>query len=207
MNLSQPPPITACEDDELVLRAQDHDDAAFGELMRRTSPAAMRLAVSILRDRQEAEDELQNSYVKAWRHVGQFQRESKFSSWISRIVFNQCLMRLRKLRAAQFLYLDGPGAEEGVAHLDLPDGCATPEDALAAVELSSVLGREIRRLPPLLRTVLILRDMEHLSSAEAAERLGISPSAVKSRLLRARAELRCRLQKHCGRAGAATLTA
>ena len=202
-----PPALAKCEDDELVLRAQDHDEAAFAELMRRTSPAAMRLAVSILRDRQEAEDELQNSYVKAWRHVGQFQRESKFSSWISRIVFNQCLMRLRKLRSAQFLYLDGPGAEEGMAHPDLPDERATPEDALGAAELSEVVGREIRRLPPLLRHVLVLRDMENLSSAEAAQRLGISCSAVKSRLLRARAELRSRLQKHCGRAGAATLTA
>lgn len=199
--------VAACADDELVTRAQDNDEAAFAELMRRTSAASMRLAMSILRDRQEAEDELQNSYLKAWRHVGQFQRESKFSSWVSRIVFNQCLMRLRKLRAAQFVYLDGPGAEEGMSYPDLPDQGETPEAALGSSELSEVLSREIRRLPPLLRSVLILRDVENLSSAEAADRLGISAPAVKSRLLRARQELRNRLQKHCGRTGVATLMA
>ena len=106
--------LAGCGDDELVLRAQASDDAAFGELMRRTSASSLRLAMSILRDRAEAEDEVQNSYLRAWRHLGQFQRESKFSTWISRIVLNHCLMRLRKLRGANFVFIDdtGAGAEE-----------------------------------------------------------------------------------------------
>lgn len=199
--------LNGCADDELVIRAQESDEAAFGELMRRTSSASFKLAVSILRDRQEAEDEVQNSYLKAWRHVGQFQREAKFSTWLSRIVVNQCLMRLRKLRAKSFVYLDEVSTEDGSRQRELTDVSATPEQSLGSKELSEVLQREIRRLPPLLRNVLILRDVEELSSAEVASRLRISTSAVKSRLLRARLQLRDCLERHGGRAGIATLTA
>ena len=199
--------LNGCADDELVIRAQESDEAAFGELMRRTSSASFKLAVSILRDRQEAEDEVQNSYLKAWRHVGQFQREAKFSTWLARIVVNQCLMRLRKLRAASFVYLDEVSAEDGSRQRELTDVSATPERSLGSKEMSEVLQREIRRLPPLLRHVLILRDVEELSSAEVASRLRISTSAVKSRLLRARRQLRDCLERHGGRAGIATLTA
>lgn len=136
-------------DDELVIRAQESDQAAFGELMRRTSSASFKLAVSILRDRQEAEDEVQNSYLSAWRHIPQFQREAKFSTWMSRIVVNQCLMRLRKLRAANFLYLDDEvSTEDGGRQRELTDVRATPERSLGNKELSDVLQREIRRLPP-----------------------------------------------------------
>ena len=199
--------LNGCADDELVIRAQESDEAAFGELMRRTSSASFRLAVSILRDRQEAEDEVQNSYLKAWRHVGQFQREAKFSTWLARIVVNQCLMRLRKLRAKSFVYLDEVSTEDGSSQRELTDVSATPERSLGSKEMSEVLQREIRRLPPLLRHVLILRDVEELSSAEVASRLSISTSAVKSRLLRARRQLRGCLERHGGRAGIATLTA
>lgn len=194
-------------DDELVIKAQENDDAAFEELMRRTSASSFRLAVSILRDRQEAEDEVQNSYLKAWRHVGQFQRESKFSTWISRIVVNQCLMRLRKVRGTNFVYLDDPGSDERVRQQEVTDRSATPEVDLCNREMSNVLRREIGRLPPLLRNVLVLRDVDELSTAEVADRLGMTVSAVKSRLLRARIELRHRMEKHDGGAGRAALTA
>ena len=97
--------LASYPDDELVLQAQARNPEAFEELMRRTNRSAFKLALSILRDRQEAEDEVQNSYLKAWSYVGQFQRESKFSTWISRIVVNQCLMRIRKFRGASFVYL------------------------------------------------------------------------------------------------------
>ncbi|MEQ1885481.1 MAG: sigma-70 family RNA polymerase sigma factor [Bryobacteraceae bacterium] len=199
--------LTQSADDELVARAQGHDEAAFGELMRRTSPASLRLALSILHDRQEAEDEVQNSYFNAWKNMPQFQRESKFSTWMTRIVVNQCLMRLRRLRAARFEYLDHANTDAGLPARELTDQTSTPEESLGHKELNAVLQREIRRLPPLLRNVLILRDVEELSSAEVAARLNISVSAVKSRLLRARRELREHMEKHAGRAGLATLTA
>jgi len=198
--------LTHCPDDELVIRAQQNDDAAFAELMRRTSGSSFRLAMSILRDRHEAEDEVQNSYLSAWRHVAQFHRESKFSTWMSRIVANNCLMRLRKVRSSRFIYLDDAGPEEDMQTLEVPDKSANPEARLKGKELSSLLQREIAKLPPILKGVLILRDVEELSTADAATRLGITQSAVKSRLLRARLELRSRLEKHYGDTGPAALT-
>jgi RNA polymerase sigma-70 factor (ECF subfamily) len=193
-------------DDELVAKAQQNNDEAFAELVRRTSASSLRLAMSILRDRQEAEDEVQNSYFNAWRHVSQFQRESKFSTWMSRIVANHCLMRLRKTRGLHFLYLDDASGDDAARPIELKDQGATPEGDLGSQELSAVLQKEIQRLPPLLQRVLVLRDVNELSTAEVASILGISASAVKSRLMRARLELRTRLQKYGGRGGWATLT-
>ncbi len=192
-----------CElsNDELLTLAQARDQVAFEELMSRNSSASFKLALSILKDRQDAEDEVQNSYWNAWRCVGQFQRDSKFSTWISRIVVNQCLMRLRKARRATFLYVDEGAANGEVGTLQLSDVRPTPEAALGDTELCELMHREIRKLPPLLRNVLVLRDLQELSMGDVAERLGITIVAAKSRLLRARAELRQRLEKHCGPGG------
>jgi len=185
-------------DDELLTLAQDGEEGAFAELMRRTSSSSFKLALSILKDRQDAEDEVQNSYWNAWRYLRRFQRDSKFSTWISRIVINQCLMRLRKARKASFLFLD-EGADEGNGGvMELPDREPTPEAELGGKEMSAVLHREIRRMPPILRTVLVLRDLEELPMDDVAARLGISLVAAKSRLMRARAELQQRLEKQFG---------
>ena len=185
-------------DDELLTLAQARNEEAFAELMRRNSSSSFHLAMSILRDWQDAEDEVQNSYWNAWRYLGGFQRGSKFSTWMSRIVTNHCLMRLRKGRQASFLHLDA-GAEDGeIRTLELPDRQPTPEAALEGRELSDVLRNEIRRLPPLMRTVLVLRDLDEMSMEEIARRLGISVVAAKSRLLRARLELRKRMERRIG---------
>jgi RNA polymerase sigma-70 factor (ECF subfamily) len=197
--------LSRCADDELVVKAQQNDGEAFEELMRRTSASSLRLAMSILRDREEAEDEVQNSYLNAWRHVSQFHREAKFSTWMSRIVANHCLMRLRKARRARFVFLDDAGAEDGARPLEVADSAGTPEADLGGHEVSALVHKEIRRLPPLMKRVLVLREIEDLSTAEIAERLGITVSATKSRLLRARAELRNRMAKYCGDSGPATL--
>lgn len=186
------PALTSLTDDELVVLAQQRDESAFEELMRRNSSASFRLALSMLRDRQEAEDEVQNSFLSAWQHLGQFQRGSKFSTWLTRILMNQCLMRLRKVRRATFVFLDEPVRDEG-PKMELRDKNATPEVELQNEELAEVLQREIRRLPPLLRSVLVMRDVNERSTVEVAEELGISPAAVKSRLSRARSELRRRI--------------
>jgi RNA polymerase sigma-70 factor, ECF subfamily len=187
--------------DELLTLAQARDQAAFEELMSRNSPTSFKLALSILKDRQDAEDEVQNSYWNAWRCVGRFQRDSKFSTWISRIVVNQCLMRLRKARRAHFLSVDQGAANGEAGPLQLSDVRPTPEAALGASEVSALMHREIRKLPPLLRNVLVLRDLHELSIGDVVARLGISIVAAKSRLLRARAELRQRLEKNFGPGG------
>jgi RNA polymerase sigma-70 factor (ECF subfamily) len=183
-------------DDEILTLAQERDEAAFEELMRRNSSSSFKLALSILRDRQDAEDEVQNSYWNAWRYLGQFQRGSKFSTWIARIVINHCLMRLRKARRASFLYLDGAAEDGEMRAMELSDRRPTPEAQLGNQEMSAVLRTEIRRLPVLLRNVLVARDLDELSMDDIAERFGISVSAAKSRLVRARAELRRRMERH-----------
>ena len=182
-------------DDALLTLAQEKNEAAFEELMRRNSSTSFKLALSILKDRRDAEDEVQNSYWNAWRHLGQFRRGSKFSTWMSRIVINHCLMRLRKIRQANFLYLDEGVADGEVPVMELRDKGATPEGDLCSRETSAILHREIRRLPLLLRKALVMRDLDELSMEELAGELGISVMAAKSRLLRARRELKRRLEQ------------
>jgi RNA polymerase sigma-70 factor (ECF subfamily) len=195
-----------CRDEQLVRMSQAGRRDAFSELTRRNYSLSLKLAISILRDREEAEDEVQNAYWKAFQHIDQFHIDAKFSTWMTRIVVNQCLMRLRKARRAKFLYLDDVQAGEERRTPELQDMERSPESLLGSKELATVLKREIRRIPPLLRTVFMLRDVQQLPMPEVAGQLGISVAAAKSRLLRARAELKGRLQKHCGRMGAATLT-
>ena len=185
-------------DDQLLTLAQDGEEGAFAELMSRNSSSSFKLALSILKDRQDAEDEVQNSYWNAWRYIGRFQRDSKFSTWISRIVINQSLMRLRKTRKANLLYLDEGAADGAVGVMELPDRGLNPEAELGGKEVSTILHREIRRMPPILRTVLVLRDLEELPMDDVAVRLGITLVAAKSRLLRARAELKQRLERQFG---------
>lgn len=201
------PEFAGVLDDQLVVMAQAGNNVAFTELVERHQPTCKRLALSILRDQSDAEDEVQNALWKCYEHLGQFQQDAKFSTWLSRIVVNQCLMRLRKDRRARFLYLDEGVAGEEVVTLDLPDLTESPEEALAHTEISAVLKTEINRIPPMLRDVFVLRDVEELPMPDVAGRLGISIAAAKSRLLRARLELRERMEKHCGRMGVATLTA
>ncbi|MDQ6701525.1 MAG: sigma-70 family RNA polymerase sigma factor [Acidobacteriota bacterium] len=201
------PEMVSQSDDELVSLSQEGRKDAFSELMRRNYSSSFKLALSILHERQEAEDQVQNAYWKAFQHIGQFQRDSKFSTWMTRIVVNQCLMRLRQTRRAKFLYLDDTLIGEERGTLELVDKTDNPELAVGSKELSALLQKEIGRIPPLLRNVFVLRDVKELSMVEVAERLGISIAAAKSRLLRARLELRQRLEKHCGRHGCATLTA
>lgn len=193
------------EDNELIRLSQSGEPDAFSELTRRNYAVSLRLAVSILRDREEAEDEVQNAYWKAFRHIGQFHFDARFSTWITRIVVNQCLMRLRSARRASWLYLDGSPNSDERGPVELTDGELTPESRFGAGELASLVRREIRLIPPMLRKVFELRELEELPMQEVAERLGITVAAAKSRLLRARTELRTRLSKHCGIKGLGTL--
>ena len=194
-------------DEELVMQAQNGEHPAFAELMRRHQSSALKLAASILRDTQDAQDEVQNAFWKAFQHLNQFNREARFTTWLTRIVVNQCLMKIRRDRRASFLYLDDVQIGEDSGTLELPSTSEGPEEQLAKQQVGSVLRKEVSRIPPLLRKVFLLRDVERLPMPEVAARLGISIPAAKSRLLRARVELRARLEKHQGRLGAATLLA
>lgn len=192
-------------DSELVQRCQTGDQRAFGELVKRHQNSAMKVALSIVRDKLDAEDEVQNAFWKAYQHISQFQQDAKFSTWLTRIVVNQCLMKLRQARRVKFAYLDDAQPGDEMLTFELKDFRQSPEQQLGQLEVAHVLKHEIKRTPPLLRTVFLLRDVEQRPMPEVAERLGISVAAAKSRLLRARAELRERMGRHFGDIGPATL--
>ena len=195
-------------DEELVLMSQAGQQAAFSELVERHYRSAVRLAATILRNRDDAEDEVQNAFSKAFEHIGQFQMGCRFSTWLTRIVVNQCLMRIRQLRRSKVTSMDEPVfADEMSKSLEVADPGRGPDRTLAESEIRGVLEQEIRCIPPLLRHAFILRHMEELPMAEVARRLGISVAAAKSRLLRARLELQERLQKHQSRLGPVSLVA
>jgi RNA polymerase sigma-70 factor, ECF subfamily len=192
-------------DTDLVELARRGDKHAFGELVKRHHNWCVGLASFILRDKGDAEDEAQNAYWKAFQHLDQFQGEAEFSTWLSRIVVNQCRMFMRGRRRMRLLHLDAGIPEYGGGSIDLPSKRLDPEGELGCHQVREVLANEVRRIPPLLRNVVMLRDVEGLPMAEVANRLGISVSAAKSRLLRARIELRTRVLRHCGPSGYAGL--
>ena len=194
------------EDEGLVILAQQGDNSAFTQLIERHYNACLKLATSILRDREDAEDEVQNACWKAYEHIGQFQRDAKFSTWMTRIVVNQCLMRLRQHRRQKMVYVEDAVGEDSRV-MEFPSEGVSPESELGQMQVANVLQKEISRIPPLLRHVFMLRDVQELPMQDVADELGISLAAAKSRLLRARVELRNRLRKHEGRLGAATLFA
>lgn len=201
----QNPLYREASDDDLVEMCRQGDSAAFDELMKRYQTPALKVAVSIVRDKEDAEDEVQNAFWKAYEHIHQFHQEAKFSTWLTRIVVNQCLMRLRGRRRARFAFLDDVSVTETTPAVELRDERQSPEQILGQAEVAEVLEHEIRHTPPLLRSVFLLRDVQQLPMPEVAHALGISVAAAKSRLLRARAELRSRMRRHYGEIGPATL--
>lgn len=201
----QNPRYREANDDGLVEMCRQGDTAAFDELMKRYQTPALKVAVSIVRDKEDAEDEVQNAFWKAYEHIDQFHQDAKFSTWLTRIVVNQCLMRLRRARRAKFSFIDDAQSGEAQAPVELRDERQTPEEVLGQAEIAAVLEHEIRHTPPLLRSVFLLRDVQQLPMPEVANLLGISVAAAKSRLLRARAELRNRMRRHYGETGPATL--
>ena len=196
MTYSDTARLTTLTDQRLVKIARAGDSEAFGELIRRHRQKCVDLATYFLRNRGEAEDEAQTAFSQAYRHLDQYHGDAEFSTWLTRIVANQCLMLLRSKRSAQFVYLDETGDRQRTAPLELPSRGPDPEGETAHSQMLAVLQREIRRIPPLLRKVMVLRDLQELPMMEVAEQLGITVPAAKSRLLRARLELRSRLARH-----------
>ncbi|MEO6760517.1 MAG: sigma-70 family RNA polymerase sigma factor [Saprospiraceae bacterium] len=185
-------------DADLIESVRSGNTDAFTELVNRHYRSSLKLARSILRDFEDAEDEVQNAFTKVFLHLSRFEGNSRFSTWLSRIVVNQCLMRLRKARRARITYLDEPISEDGDACFTLPDPAENIEQALARGQIDAILRRELRCIPPILREPLLLRETMRFSLSEVALKLNISEAAAKSRLLRARRELKQRLIRHQG---------
>ena len=191
-------------EEELVQLAKQGDTRAFGELLRQNYNGCLKRARWMIRNRSDAEDEVQNACWKAFQHLDQYRGEGAFSAWLSRIVENQCLMRIREERELRFLHLDE--ASESNIRIELVAQMMDPEDDLGDQQLDRLLRKEISRIPPVLRNVMVLYDVDELPMPEVAARLGLSVAAAKSRLMRARVEMRARLSKHCGRRGYGSLT-
>jgi RNA polymerase sigma-70 factor (ECF subfamily) len=165
------------EDLALVQSAKDGDIAAFEQLIKRYDRNVFRIAQHITQNREDAEDVVQDAFLKAYQNLKQFQGNSKFYTWLVRIAVNEAL-------------------EDGSVPREVADWSPNPEQLFRQAELSDILAKTIQGLPTGFRTVFVLRDVEGLSTEETAETLGLSVPAVKSRLLRARLQLRERLSRY-----------
>jgi RNA polymerase sigma-70 factor (ECF subfamily) len=202
-----PMPVADLSEGALLRLAQQGNQAAFEELTGRTHEGCVRMAMSILRNRDDAEDEVQNAVWKAYTHLRLFNHQSAFSTWIIRIVINHCLMRCRRVRRVRFVSYETAGSEGEWYALYEPVQTETPEHSLGREQLNQVLRTEIRRIPPFLRAPLEMRYLQDRSLEDVASALGISVAATKSRLHRAQGYLKVRMLRHCGTRGAATLMA
>jgi RNA polymerase sigma-70 factor (ECF subfamily) len=190
--LSDPP----SEELVLVRAAKTGDDKAFGELVKRYDRNVFRIAQHITQNREDAEDVVQDAFLKAYTNLQQFQEQSKFYTWLVRIAVNEALMKLRRRRPERMVSLDEDiKTEDDSVPREVADWAPNPEQNYNQAELKEILSRTIQGLPPGFRTVFILRDVEGLSTEETAEALELSIPAVKSRLLRARLQLRERLNR------------
>src|SRR5580700_1993626 len=186
----------------LVARARAGDAQAFTDLVKQYERKIYRLAKHITQNDEDAEDVLQEAFLKAYEHLDGFQGNSKFYTWIVRIAVNEALMKLRKRRGDRTVPLDEPlDTGEETVKREIAVWEDNPEQQYSQEEMRAILDEAVQSLKPDFRTVFVLRDIEELSTEETAETLGISIPAVKSRLLRARLALREKLTRKFKRKG------
>ena len=188
--------VPAAGELELVDQARQGDTAAFGELVNRYERNIFRLARHITQNEEDAEDVLQESFLKAFSNLGQFQGHSKFYTWLVRIAVNESLMKLRRRKSDKLVSLDEPvETEQDAVPREIAAWDENPEQKYGRAEMNGILAKAIDSLSPAFRTVFLLRDVEELSTEETATALDLSIPAVKSRLLRARLQLREKLNR------------
>jgi RNA polymerase sigma-70 factor, ECF subfamily len=183
-------PLTAQSelcDEEVVARVLSGETALFEILMRRYNQRVYRVSRAILRDDGEAEDVMQDAYVRAYEHLGQFAGRAAFSTWLTRIAIHEALARKR--RRGRMEELDALPAN-GDSMSILKSSAPTPEAGTAQSEARQLLEEAIEHLPENYRTVVVLREVEEMSVAETAQSLGVTDAVVKTRLHRAHAMLR-----------------
>ncbi len=171
-----------------------NDETAFEAVMRQHNGRLFRVARAILKDDAEAEDALQDAYLEAYRHLAEFRGEAQLSTWLTRIVVNQSLMRLRRQKRERVVVpFDGPEEREEVEVAD--ENAEPPSSAVLRAEVRRVLEQRIDELPVAFRTVFVMREVEDMTVDETAECLGIPPATVRTRLFRARSLLRTALAR------------
>jgi RNA polymerase sigma-70 factor (ECF subfamily) len=184
MIYQEPVQLREIPDQALIVNVLAGDKPAFEQLIRRYNQRLFRIGMSILGNESDVEDAMQSAYVNAWLHLAQFRGESSFSTWLTRIMLNQCLEQQRKNRLIR----------TAIVQSDNVMNTRTPGSELANKELSSLLENAMSRLPEKYRLVFVLREVEDLSVRETAEVLDIGASNVKTRLNRAKTMLRKDLQ-------------
>jgi RNA polymerase sigma-70 factor, ECF subfamily len=180
-------------DEILAARAAGGDEQAFEQIMRANNRLLYRTARSILRDDEEAEDVLQEAYVKAYFKLGNFKGQSKLSTWLVRIVINEALECKRKLARGPQFVVNGDAVDAENFHDESPqefESCPGPEALAMREQLSRLIQKHVERLPAVFRTVFVLRALEELTVEETASCLQIPEATVRTRYLRARGLLR-----------------
>lgn len=183
---------------EFIDRLKSGDRDAFVQLVEETSGKIYNLALRMLEREQDAEDVLQETYIKAMKNIMGFEGRSSVITWLYRIATNEALMILRKQKSAGSLVdIDQDDEGEGES-LQIVDWCCLPESEMLSKETQIRLRNAANQLSPTLKTVFLLRDVERLSGQETARILGINEAAVKTRLVRARLKLRENLSSYFG---------
>lgn len=190
---------SALSDEEVVQRVCEGEVPLFEVLMRRHNQRLYRVARSVVKDEAEAEDVLQQAYLNAFTHLGQFESRSKFTTWMTRITLNEAFARRRKLDRSFSLTDRLPRQDSDGTPMDVPTTSASdPERQAYAGELRRALEEAVDALPQDYRTVFMLREVEGLSTLETGDSVGLSEDAVKTRLHRARAMIRQSLTLRLG---------
>ena len=196
--------VDAGNDVALVHAAKQGDMAAFDELVHRHTPMIFRVVMHITNSREDAEDIVQEAFLKAFQHMQHFEERSRFSTWLTRIAVNAALMKIRSLRRVTAISLDQEADEGGTLADKVADWKPNPEQLYGTTELREILRQALASLPHAYRVVFFLRDVEGLSIEDTAEMLGLSVSNVKARLFRARIKLRVYLSQYFERGRNAT---
>lgn len=179
------------EDLDLVHAAQSGDISAFDQLVRRYDQKLFRIAQTITHNREDSQDAVQETFLSVFQHLEAFRESAGFSTWLIRIVVNQSLMKLRKRNRTKEISLDERLQPDGeTVPIDIADWVPNPEERYQVAELRAILARALEALRPNDRTIFVLRDIEGLSIEQAAEVLSLTCASVKSRLFRARLQLR-----------------
>jgi RNA polymerase sigma-70 factor (ECF subfamily) len=185
--------ITLRMDDDLIRAAQSGDHEAFAELCRRHTHVARQRILAIVRHQQDAEDAMQETLILAYANMGRFRQSCKFSTWIAAIGINAALTLIRKRKSRRESDIE-PYGPDGPAW-DFADQAPDPERRAAKAQIILLLRKELHGLPPKMREVVTSYYGRDFSLQEAAEAIGISVGAVKSRLLRGRRSLRSSLER------------
>jgi RNA polymerase sigma-70 factor, ECF subfamily len=185
------------DEEILFAAAKDGDEQAFATLIERYRRKILVVAFRFTHVREDAEDIAQQVFQKAFAHLRTFQGNSRFSTWLTRIAMNEALIFLRKGRSRRHVSIDGESTRPGaLAYLEIPDSDPNPEISYLQQEEALVVSAAMRNLNPSLRKAVELRELEELSVAEVAEHMGLSVSAVKSRVFRGRKQLRKALRHY-----------